>query len=203
MKNQNEIDLYTEELSAVLRRPDGFWVKSGMVWILLFLSVLVVLSFMIKYPETVKCNLSVSKGAQQYTIESFNNNGEIVYSPFPNKETHLTVTDTVLFIEAEHPENLYARIMLPGNYEKELKLKKELKIVATKKPLESKLIHSKISSIYRSFDSGVIVINVEIPDSDSDFFSEIKSKEISIPAEIGLSEKTLFFRIFSKIKEKL
>ena len=166
------------------------------------ITILIMFSLIIKYPAAINCDLFVSKGAQQYTIEGFNNNGEIVYSAFPSKETHLTVTDTVLFIEAEQPEKLYARITLPYNYEKDLKLRKELKIIVTKKPLESKIIYAKISSIYHSFGSGNIVLNVEIPDMDSDFFSEIsKSKESKIPAEIILDEKTVFMQIFSKIKE--
>jgi len=54
------------------------------------------------------------KDAQQYTIESFNNKGEIVYSALPNKETHLTANDTILFIESERTEKLYARITIPA-----------------------------------------------------------------------------------------
>jgi len=201
MKKRNEIESHREEISTVFNRPSGFWVKSGMLLVFMFIMIVVAFSSFIKYPTAINCNLFISKGAQQYTIEGFNHNGEIVYSAFPSKETHLTVIDTVLFIEAEQPEKLYARIILSSIYEKELKLRKELKIIVTKQPLESKLIHAKISSVYRSFGSGDIVINVEIPDMDSDIFSEtLQSKEAKISSEIILDEKTVFMRIFSKIK---
>jgi len=202
MKKLDEIELHTEEISNVLKRPPSFLVKSGTFLIFLFFVILIAFSLFIKYPETINCNLSISKGAQEYTIESFNNDGEIIYSDFPDKETHFTVDDTVLFIESNQKEKLYARITLSDNYEKEMKLRKELNIVVAKKSLDPELIHTKISSIYRPSDSEDFVINVELSDTDNSFLEEIiKSKEVTIPAEILLEEKTVFMRILSKIKE--
>lgn len=202
MKNLDERELPVEEIRNRIKRPSGFWVKWGTLIILLFFLLLIAASLFIKYPATVRCNLSLSKGAQQYTIESFNGDGEIIYCEFPSKETHITVNDTVLFIEAKQKEKIYARITLPQDYEKELELKKGLKIMVMKQSLESAIIHATVSSIYHPINPGAMVLNIEISDRDSDFFSDIlQSKEITIPVEMLLNEKSIFSRIFAKVKE--
>ena len=201
MKKLDEIELHSEEINNVLKRPPSFLVKSGTFLLFMFLVILVASSFLIKYPETIDCNLLINKNNQSYTIESFNGSGEIVYCAFPNAETHITIKDTTLFIEQETTKKLYACITFPGIYEKKLKLRKELEIVVAKKTLDPELIYAKVSSIYRPFDSGDLVINVEILNTEKDFIK--KTENTTIPAEILLDDETVFMRIFSNVKKIL
>ena len=188
MGKLDDIELRTEEIENALNRPPHFLVRSGTFLIFMTFVVLLVFSVFIKYPETIRCNLSITNRNPLPSIITRENVRVINY-------------DTIISIATQKRGKLFGCIELPSTYVKTIAVMNEIEIATVNNSSQSKLIHAKIRSVFFPPTKDSFIVNVEISDNDASYFDEaLKSRGKSIHVDVQLDDKTVFMRVLSGLK---